>query len=462
MDAERIVEGDSSKRLWISLGLVCLAVLVLSVTAPRPGARKYPRRKLVRFWHMWTSDWEKTVGKIADRFNESQTEYEVVPLSVPGGEADEKFSIAVAGSNPPDCMAQWNPIIPKWAESKLLLPLDELMGPQEWARRRQSIFPAALRVGSYKDHLYGLTIGLNLRALYYRPDFVAEAGLDPRHFPTTLEELDAWAGKLNKFDDKGQLVRVGLLPGGVNVAAGMNVFAPLFGGGFFDWRQGKLSLDTPQNMAALNWLSDFRSRLGFDKGIRFESSMQAAVGADFPLINGSYAMVIDGQWRVQELSKVAPGLAYLTAAIPPPRGGKKNATFSDGNFMIIPSTAHDPEGAWAFIKFWSGLDNPQRAAEFYTWGGWLPLDMEVERAPIYQAFVRAHPQFRTFVELLESPNVQPIPPVPYQVYLNDRILEMEQSVVSGSRKPRQAMDTLVQNVEQELAHRKEFGYVDER
>jgi multiple sugar transport system substrate-binding protein len=306
----------------------------------------------------------------------------------------------------------------------------------------------------YKDHLYGVTVGLNVWALYYRPDYFREAGLDPDHLPGTLQELEAWGHKMDRFDDKGQLVRMGFLP------EGYRVFAPVFGGGFYDWAQGSLQIDTPQNLKALQWMASSRAQLGFDKVTRFESSLQAAVGTDWPLISGAYGMLVDGQWRVEEAKRFAPNFEYRTAPIPPALGGFKNASFSNGNFMIIPSTAHDPEGAWEFIKFWSGLSQPERAAEFYTWGGWLPINKEVARAPIYQSYVKDHPQFKTFVDLLDSPNIEPIPPVPYQVFFYDRLLNAEQSVESGSKSGREAMDILVHEVNQELAHRKEFGYVD--
>jgi multiple sugar transport system substrate-binding protein len=449
---------DASKKLWIGLGAILLLVLALSIFAPKPGARKYPQRKLVRFWHMWTADWEKKVDLICDRFNESQDEYEVIPLSIPGDTADSKFSIAVAGENPPDCMAQWNNVIPKWADSKLLLPLDQLMGPEEWKKQQASIYPAALRVGLYKGHLYGLAVGMNVFALYYRPDLFREAGLDPEHLPSTLEGLMAWAGKLNQTDANGRLTRVGFLPWGIQN------FAPLFGDGFYDWNKGALTLDTPSNLRAMEYLAKTRSDLGFDRVVRFESSLQAGSGginAAWPLLTGTQAMVLDGQWRVSDAETYGPkGFEFRTAAVPPPLGGRKGGGFCNGNFMIIPSTAHDPEGAWAFVKFWSGITDPDRAAEFYTMGGWLPLNHQVAQAPIYRAYIRQHPQFETFVKLLDSPNMQPIPPVPYQGYLSDRLVQAEQAQGMGSVSSRQALDQLVLEINQELAHRKEFGYAD--
>ena len=115
-----------------------------------------------------------------------------------------------------------------------------------------------------------------------------------------------------------------------------------------------------------------------------------------------WSSTVNGGWKHAE--KYGPkGFEFLTAPIPAPKGGRKNGSFCNGNFMIVPSSAHDPEGAWAFIKFWSGITDPQRAAEFYTWGGWLPLNREVAQAPIYRGYIKAHPQFETFVKLPGQP-----------------------------------------------------------
>jgi multiple sugar transport system substrate-binding protein len=449
-------EEGASGLLWLAIAAALLIIVAVPWMIPGPGVRQYPHRKVVRFWHVWTGDWEKVVDNICDQFNASQTEYEVIPLSVPGDDADSKFLIAVAGDDPPDCMAQWQDVIPNWAESKLVVPLDTLMAPDEWARQQKSIFPAALRIGMFKGHLYGLTVGMNVYGLYYRPDYLREAGLDPDKFPTTLEGLSDWAAKLDKVDSDGNLTRVGWIPWG------MRNFAPIFGGGLFDWNTNSLTLDTPDNMRALDWLVAQHGRLGFDRVVRFEASQHNASGGegDWPFMTGAMAIDLDGQWRVQEVKRLAPDFDYRTAPIPPPAGGQRNSGFCNGNFMVIPSSAHDVAGAWAFIKFWSGLTDPDRAAKFYTAGGWLPMNRQVRDAPVYRDYIRQNPQFKTFVDLLDSPNLYPIPPVPYQVYLSDRVDRMEESACSGNATPMKAMAQLVLEMKRELRLRKEYGYVD--
>ena len=114
---------------------------------------------------------------------------------------------------------------------------------------------------------YGLTIGLNIQACYYRPDHFREAGLDPDRFPTTMEELVRVGEKLNRFDRSGNLTRIGFMP------KDFRHMAPIFGGGFYDWERGFLTIKTPENQRALTFLAEEREKLGFQNVVRYESGL---------------------------------------------------------------------------------------------------------------------------------------------------------------------------------------------
>lgn len=440
------------RRLRLVLASVAAVVIAGVLFSPRPQTQRMPDRIPVRFWHMWTAEWEVVVNEIAEEFNKSQDVYEVIPLSVPNS-ADSKFLLAVTGGDPPDVMAQWNPVIPTWAESQLLTPFDDLMGPDLLKRFRREAYPAAQRIGMYKGKIYGITIGINAFAIYYRPSLFAEAGLDPERFPATLEELDRVAERLHKTDRKGELTRIGFIP------SNFLHYAPIFGGGFYDWKTGEVKVNTPENLRALTYLADTRERMGYERAIRFSSGLDTqSFAGGWPFIGGSYAATVDGQWRVEQLRKYAPNLDYKTVPVPPPSSGAPLAGVTGGNFMIIPRGAKNPKGAWEFIKFWSGLENPNRAAAFYTKGGWLPLWPEVTNAPVYQEYIRKNPEYATFVKMLASPNLAPVPPVPYQVFLFDQILRAEDRAARGILTPQQALDNLERELTKELARRRELGY----
>lgn len=446
-------EFRRAKRIAVLSAILAVVATIVVVALPGPIPRRYPDRIPVRFWHMWTAEWKDVVDDIVDRFNESQEKYEVIALSVPDATATSKFLLAVAGGDPPDVMAQWFPVIPKWAENGLLLELDTLMSPEEWAEFKCTAYPAAQKIGIYKEHLYGVTTGLNAFACYIRLDYLREAGLDIRDFPETLEGLMEWAGKLHRIDGEGNIRRIGFLP------QWFHYYVAGFGDGFYDWDAGKVLLNTPANLRALQFIADQHRKLGYENVIRFTSGLAIGLGnIEWPFITGAYAITLDGQWRVEQIAKYAPKLEYATRPLPPPAGGRPNFGYTNGNFMVIPACAKQVEGAWEFIKFWSGLENPERAAEFYTWGGWLPLRPEIAEAPIYQKYLKEHPQFKTFLDLMPSENMQPVPPVPYQVYLWDRVLFADDSATRGTVSPRAALERLEQEVAREVASRREFGY----
>lgn len=435
----------------LKTALVILMVILLGSVLVNPGSRferKYPERQEVIFWHMWTSTWKEVVDRIVERFNESQDEYEVIALSVPGSGADTKFLLSVVGGDPPDVMAQWNSVIPVWATRGVITPLDSFMTEEELAEFKESVFPVIWKIGAYEGHFYGLCVGLNVRAMYYRPSHFIEAGLDPARPPQTIEELDAMAVKLDRFDTQGNILRIGHNPGqGTHAMLG---WVASFGGGFYDYENQSVSINTPRNLKALQWIRSYSERLGPEKVIRFTSSLQSEFSGDWSFINGAYSIVIDGQWRVEQLAKYAPELDYETAFIPmASEGGRPKAGFSNGNFMLIPKGAKCPEGAWKFMRFWSGLDHPEVAAEFYTWGGWLPIKQEIVDTPIFQQYLEQYPKFKTFVDTLSSPNLMIPPPVTYQNYLMDRLVQMEQRVVRMSVNPEQGLLELEREIEVE-------------
>jgi multiple sugar transport system substrate-binding protein len=306
--------------------------------------------------------------------------------------------------------------------------------------------------GWYKGHLYGMVMGFDVFACYYRPDQFREAGLDPDRFPATLEDLTATARRLDRYDGAKHLTRLGFLPGGIFQ------YAPAFGGTFYDTQANKVVLNTPENRRALKYIVDSEKYYGFDTLTRFNAGLKSGAGATWPFIDGSECIVLAVESRIRQLAQYAPDLKYRVAPLPPPAGGKPLATYSLPDYVTIPVGAKHSEGAWEFLKFWSGLDNPQQAARFNVMFGFLPTSPQMAASPAYQAFLRKNPQYRTFVALAASKNSLSIPPVPYQTFLIDRIATADDLAESGAKTPEQALAGLEQEVRREQVRRKELGY----
>ncbi len=428
--------------------MLLLGAIAFVALRPAPTPRLHPERTPVRFWHMWTGEWQVVVERIVTRFNQSQERYEVIALSVPPGGADQKFLLAVTGGDPPDVMAQWNQVIPSWAEHGLLEPIEGHLSAEDWATYQREAYPVARRVDLYDGHLYGVTTGLGVFACFYRTDHFTQAGIDPGTFPESLEALSEVGGRLDQRDAQGRLTRIGFLP------AWLPAFLPSFGNGLWDAKAGQLTLETPANERAVALLADSWRRLGFDEVLRFQAALNTGgFATQWPFISGQYSIAVDGQWRIEQLAKYAPDLPYATALIPPPAGGVSRAGLASANFLLIPKGAKAIDGAVEFIRFWSGLDDPERAAEFATWGGWLPLLPAVTKAKAYQDYVAKYPQLRTFVDALDSDGLQSPPPIPSQTVLMDRLRRAEDRAIRGEMTPAEALRALRAEMDRELARR---------
>ena len=241
LDHER--SGGGTRALW-AIAIVLIASVAVAFALSGNTARKFPDRVPVYFWHTWTAEWKTVVDRIVATYNASQNRYEVIALSVPANTAISKFLSSVAGGAPPDVIASWDPVIPKWAEGGIILPLDDMMTPAERERVTRAAYPIALKIGSYKGKVYGIVTGLDVYACYVRTDFAREAGLDPGRPPETLDELTAWGEKMDRYDNGGRLVRAGFL-NPLSSVSGLAMFAPAFGGGLYDWDRGQLTLNTP-------------------------------------------------------------------------------------------------------------------------------------------------------------------------------------------------------------------------
>lgn len=434
--------------------LAALAAVVFSVSPSTP--RKYPDRKLVTFWHRWQGDWEKQVNKIVDAFNESQSQYEVVPVSIPGTGSDAKLFLGAIGGDPPDIVSMGSGSVANLAANNLLARLDDFMTPEEHKRFFQESYPSIRDIGMYRGHCYGITIGADLAALYVNLKQLREAGFDPDQFPETLEELEDMGLKLNRYDKKGNLTRLGFL------ISDLSYISHYFGGGFYVHEDGRVELNTPQNVRALRAIVDYRRKVGFDNVVRFQAGLNDIEGAaSWAFMHGDLSVTFDGQWRVEELRKFKPDLEYRVIPLPPPKeGGTPLGGMVGGNYMLVPASAKSKEGAWEFLKFWTGLDNPDRAAKFYNMGGWLPYSPAVANSPTFQKWLKENSQFQAFLDILASPNCKAPPEIPNLRFLMDLITRAEDQAVLGAKSPERALKELEDKFLEERSKRRALGYED--
>jgi multiple sugar transport system substrate-binding protein len=308
--------------------------------------------------------------------------------------------------------------------------------------------------------------------LYYDERVLEEFGLKP---PRALDELDAIARRIvpaadgspprdsrrtaataepNRREQNSD--RYGFLPDPRRIWA----WGIVFGGRFYDPANGQITSDSEPILRACQWMASYGERFGYENVTRYRKADQALPGSAFPLLEKRYAAVMDGQWRVAEVAaaidsarrhgEAEPRIGVVP--LPPPPGGVAGGGWVNGNFFVVPRGGHNPQGAWQFMKFWSGAGgHAAEAALACAAGGWIPAGQEVVDQPVFQEYLRRHPLFRTFVDLAASPHQVPTPPIPGAQYFQDEISRAAEDAMAGRLTPRAALEDATRRVRARLA-----------
>ncbi len=440
----------NSRSLLLIVLLTITALAVWSWATTRTAVAPDGREEVV-FWHFWGGRDRPIVERIVTEFNASQDHYWVRAIARPGSNLDLKFFLSLAGGDPPDLLCHDDPVVADWAHRGVLTPLEELAGEEELSRLEDWLFPAARQLGIYDGRLFALCNGLDIRALYCNKTLLAEHGLSEPH---SLEELDRIAETIAPSAGPTGRKRMGYLPDPRRIWA----WGTVFGGNFADLQahqpSGIITADSPEIVAALEWMTGYSRRYGPSEVAAFRSGEQALTGAAFPLLaDRRYAVLMDGQWRVRDLAEARTETTdeFTVVPLPAPPGGRERAGWVNGNFFIVPRQAKQKAGAWQFMKFWSGFDGHESlAAEACAAGGWIPASQRVVLQPAYQQALERWPLLAQFVELAASPNQKPVPAVPVASLYYQEVVEAAQEVMYRGDDPQAALIRAAERTRQRL------------
>ena len=424
-------------------------VLLANQSKPQHPLRQ--GREEVVFWHFWGGADRQVVEDVVERFNRSQDKQFVRAIAMPGNNLDLKLFLAITGGDPPDVVNQDDPIVADWAHRGALTPLDELASQGEIERLKKWLFPAARKLGTYQDRLYGLCNGLDIRALYYNKTWLEEFKLAP---PATVEELTRITNTITPADSQTPQ-RFGYLPDPRRLWA----WGVVFGGEFYSDQTQQLTCNDPAIVAALDWMTSFSKKYGRQTVMSFRQGDQSLPGKTFPLLpiepqstHGRYAVLMDGQWRVRDVEswlvhrrkEGLPTVEFGVCPLPAPASGRgrQRAGWVNGNFFLVPKNARNPAGAWEFMKFWSGFAGHEKAAaKTAVAGGWIPVSQSIVDRVEFQSYLKDHRLFAKFVDLAGSPNQFPVPVIPGAPRLNRELKAIgTQAINSPQRSSQQLLD----------------------
>jgi sn-glycerol 3-phosphate transport system substrate-binding protein len=148
----------------------------------------------ITFWHAMSGSREEVIQGIADRFNESQTQYHVTPEYT--GSYAETLTAALAAyrsGSPPNIVQVYEVGTRTMLDSDAIVPVYTLnKGEVDW----NDIVQPILKYYSVDGNLYCMPFNSSTAMLYYNKDMFEAAGLDPENAPTTWAEVDEYSQQI--------------------------------------------------------------------------------------------------------------------------------------------------------------------------------------------------------------------------------------------------------------------------
>ena len=331
----------------------------------------------ITFWDGFSGLYEKSMQKLVNEFNKSQTKYKVVCTSQTNySNLSHKIMTAAKAHDLPVMAQSPYPSVPDYVKTGLIIPLNDYINKDFNNQDLNDIYPAFLKNTKYNGNYYSIPFSKSLDVLYYNKTLLKKYGLN---LPTSWEEIqkdgkilkDKHANtkilQLNKsFDQEYQSMAKEL---------GVNLISP-----------GTLKPNYESNGSkeAANYFMNL-----LNNGYAATSSDNYG---DSDWERGSAIFYADTSAGINFISqKVSPSFKWGTIPFPSYHG-KKASVVAGTNLMIFKSASKKQrDGAWTFMKYLMSKPITLKWAEMT---GYVPIRQSVAKGAQYQQYLKKHPQFK--------------------------------------------------------------------
>jgi N,N'-diacetylchitobiose transport system substrate-binding protein len=317
--------------------------------------------KDITVWLMNGSAPDAVIKRVNAQFNQAHPNTQVKIQIQQWDGIQEKTTTALAGNTPPDVLEIGSTLVSKFADSGGLEDLSSKkadLGGDTWL---QGLTDA----GTLDGKLYGIPYYAGDRAVLYRKDMFAKAGIttlpsDRASFVATMAKLQAKYGSDKQFSAL-------YFPGQYWYAALPFIWDEGGEVAVQDNGQWKGALDSPQSQAGLTALKDMVTKYSKAPVNGNENDNDPAV----PLGEGKAGMIIDAGWKVGTVEKAHPQLKGQIGVFPVPskNAGQTAPVFLGGSNLAVSAGSDAPELAYEWIKILAGT---KAQTDLATTGGVIP------------------------------------------------------------------------------------------
>ncbi len=384
----------------------------------------------VTFWEGMGGPLGKTLQTITNLFNKENPNINIELVFVGNGSQLDSKILAAAEAKDLPTMTQ---AYPAWTAQ---LVYDGVVAPlytfPNFSEVENELYPAEINLGKINGKVYALPFNQENYVLYYRPDMLAESGINP---PKTMEELQTDA-KLLTIKQNGKTIRYGFAFR-TNVMALTSV-ALQFGGGIYVTQNGSITINSTGNIKALSFLVNL-----VKDGYAYETPGYP----DHELTTSSVALLLGGgAWLPYDISDIA-GQKDGLKMVPVPYGPNKETTPAlKGEDLIIFNTANaeQRDAAWKYIQF---LLSPAVQLYWAMQTNYSPINKNVTSLDEWKLYVESSPYNPAPIAEGLQNAISETELLPWWPAVQLDIKTAIENAVSGVMTPQQALDWAQQKAE---------------
>lgn len=380
----------------------------------------------ITYWHHFTSQTEFAgLAGIMEQFHAANPEINILQENIPNAEYMAMFTSAVIADSRPDTCMVTSDRLPDMVALNGLVDLTDRIG--NWDKR-QFYSDAAWDGITFDDKIYGVPAFSFVNWMYYRSDWLDEAGLSP---PDTFEEFLEVAIALT--DPARGRYGFGLRGGDGGQTMLHDVFDSY---NAFDYEGGSMRMNVPNAVAALRFYTDLLTVHGV--------AQPSAPGDSYRQImegfrTGQTGMIWHHTGSLTEISDALSTDQFGTALRPAGPEGRIARVSYLYNGMMSPT--HEEDG-WKWIAEWGDVD---AAITMLEATGYFPATSEVAT----DSRITSNPLYEAAVQSLEIGT--PLPKiVGLAGWMSTSMLPEFQKVLVGTATPEQAVDEMARTLEREV------------
>ncbi|MBK8324168.1 MAG: sn-glycerol-3-phosphate ABC transporter substrate-binding protein UgpB [Betaproteobacteria bacterium] len=396
----------------------------------------------IQLWHSMTGALGDKVNDFSNRFNQSQSQYKVVPVYK--GSYPESMTAAIAAyraGNAPHIlqvfevgtatmMAAKGAVVPVY---KLMKDADEPFDPKAYMPAVAGYYT------DYKGNMLSFPFNSSTPVFYVNKDAYKKAGLDPAKAPKTWKEFAVAADKL-KSAGQACVYTTGW-PSWVHVenfSAWHNLPIGTKENGVAGM-DSQFTINSPQHVRHITMLADYAKKGWFTyAGRRNEAEAKFFSGECAMLTSSSAA-----QANIRRNAKFEFSVNFLPYH-DDIKGAPQNSIIGGASFWVMGGKTNNAYKGVA--KFMGFLSKPDLQAEWHTSTGYVPITLaaaeQVRKTDYYKKNPGTDVAIRQLTNKAPTPNSKGLR---FGNYVQGReVIEEEiEGVLAGKKGAQQAMDDAV-------------------